>query len=123
MPNFANVQLMGHLGQDPESSYIGETPVLRFSLAVNTGFKEKKTTSWYRCAMFGTRAKAVAPMLSKGKAVLVSGEPCINEYIARDGQKRTSIDVRISELVLISAKDSNQAAPTTEGGFDSDIPF
>lgn len=123
MPNFANVQLMGHLGQDPESSYIGETPVLRFSLAVNTGFKEKKTTSWYRCAMFGTRAKAVAPMLSKGKAVLVSGEPCINEYIARDGQKRTSIDVRISELVLISAKDSNQAAQITEGGLDEDIPF
>lgn len=123
MPNFANVQLMGHLGQDPESSYIGETPVLRFSLAVNTGFKEKKTTSWYRCAMFGTRAKAVAPMLSKGKAVLVSGEPCINEYIGKDGQKRTSIDVRISELVLISAKDSNQAAQTTEGGFDENIPF
>lgn len=120
MPNFANVQLIGHLGQDPESSYIGETPVLRFSLAVNTGFKEKKTTSWYRCTMFGTRAKAVAPMLSKGKAVLVSGEPCINEYIGKDGHKRASIDVRISELVLISAKDSNQA---TFDDYADTVPF
>lgn len=87
MPNFANVQLMGHLGQDPESSYIGETPVLRFSLAVNTGFKEKKTTSWYRCAMFGTRAKAVAPMLSKGSRSCFGGT--VHQRVHRERRAET----------------------------------
>ena len=132
MPNYAAVQLMGHLGRDAE---LKTTPtgleILRFSLAVTTGYGEKKATSWYECALFGKRAATLAPMLTKGKAVLIHCEPQIRKWTSEGGKSGTSVDVRVAELQFLGGRDDERgerpmpasAAEPEEADDNQNIPF
>lgn len=129
MPNHASCHLAGHIGKDPElKSLANGTPVLKFSLCVNTGFGEKKTASWYECAYFGKPAESVHRFLSKGKAVMVVGEPSIRKWQSENGKSGTSVDVRVSNIVLLGdghEKSGGQAQePAQEPAPNQDeIPF
>lgn len=100
----------GNLGNDCESRY---TPngdlVVSFSVAVKSGFGERESTTWARCAMFGRRAESVAPYLLKGQLVGVSGELTAREWDDKNGLKRTSIEVRVSDLSLLGRRDASGA--------------
>ena len=78
----------GRLGADGElrTTQSGEK-VLGFRVANDVGFGERKTTQWVDCSIWGRRAEALAPHLTKGKAVVVSGEVTIREYEKRDGTR------------------------------------
>ena len=89
--------------------------------------------------MFGKRAEALGQYLTKGQAVTVSGTVSQREYTDKDGNKKTSTDVRVNDIALQGGKREQeepryQAAPepkraapkATAGGFadmDSDVPF
>lgn len=88
--------------------------------------------------MFGKRGESVLPYLNKGQLVGVSGEMAAREWQDKEGQKRTSIEVRVNDLTLLGKSDgapqpasqpapqrSAQAAPPSRGGDDlgDDIPF
>ncbi len=126
MPNFANIVLTGHIGKDPELNYLPDgTPVLRFTLAVNTGLKDRKVCSWYRCVMFGKQGESISQYLAKGKAVTISGEPAINNFTSDKGIKYTNIDVRVDRFSF--AGDNHEAKPETSNeataSTDDSIPF
>ena len=134
----------GNLGNDAEhrNTPNGDT-VVTFSVGVKSGFGDRATTTWARCAMFGKRGESVAPYLVKGQLVGVTGELSAREwYDDKSGQKRTSIEVRVSDLTLLGKRDGSQqsesqsprqqaapqkpAAPQNSGGFgdfDDSIPF
>ena len=110
MPNHAHVTLIGHLGKDPEIRQAGQHQVVSFSIAVTTGFGEKKQTTWWNCNFWGDRAVKVAQYLAKGKPVLVEGEPSERPYETTAGTKGKSLDVRVNNLVLLGSKDDAPAA-------------
>jgi len=135
----------GNLGKDAESRY---TPsgdvVVQFSVGVKSGYGDKATTTWARCAMWGKRGEAVAQYLTKGQLVGISGEVTLREYTDKEGQKRSSLEVRVNDLTLLGKRDGEQSAPRSEstpaqnqqrsahaqsggGGsfddFEDDIPF
>ena len=130
----------GNLGNDCEQRYTqsGDS-VFSFSVGVKSGFGDKASTTWAKCAMFGKRGEAVAPYLKKGTLVGVVGEVNNREYQDKDGQKRYSLDVRVNDLTLLGGKsdrsESTPSQPKQEprnaqgaqgGAFDdmeSDIPF
>lgn len=139
-----NWNFTGHLGGDAEQRY---TPsgdaVVQFSVGVKSGYGDKATTTWARCAMWGKRGEAVAQYLTKGQPVGVVGEVTLREYTDKNGQKRGSLEVRVNDLTLLGGK-SEQTAPRSEsapaqnqqrsapqqqnsgGGFadmEDDIPF
>lgn len=125
MPNFSKVILAGHIGKADEIKYVGSanTPVLKFSLAVNTGFGEKKTCSWFACSYWGKGAESVAQYITKGKPILVSGELSLREWDS-NGKKGTSADVRVDQITLLGGKDEGgheQAPAATQSG--DEIPF
>ena len=130
---------VGNLGQDAETR---ATPkgdsVVSFSVGVQSGFGDKATTTWARCSMFGKRGEAVSPYLLKGQQVAVSGELSTREWNDKNGQTRTSVEVRVSEIQLVGKRDGQQqAAPRQQaprqapqqnngggfGDFSDDIPF
>lgn len=120
------------LARDAEIKYLSNgDPVASFSCAVDSGYGDKKKTTWPNCSMFGTRAESVAPYLKKGTQVAICGEVTNREYTDRDGNKRTSLDVRVNDLTLIGGKkDEGQSAPKPQskggGSFDDmedDVPF
>ncbi len=110
----------GRLGRDSEVKYIPSgTAVLEFSLAVDTGFGDKKSSFWIKCAMFGERGQKLSQYLLKGQQVIVSGEFSPREYQAGDGSTKVSLELRVNAVELIGGKqqDGGQreapAAPRT----------
>jgi single-strand DNA-binding protein len=93
--------------------------------------------------MFGKRADAVSQYLLKGQQVGVVGEISMREWDDRQGQKRTSLEVRVSDLTLLGKRgESGSGAPSqppqqqsqpqtsqapqhtaATGGLDDDVPF
>lgn len=125
----------GNLGGNAEQRYTqsGDS-VVSFSVAVKSGFGDKASTTWVRCTMFGKRGESVLPYLNKGQLVGVSGEFSAREWDDKQGQKRTSIEVRVNDLTLLGGKQDaqqDQRQQTTQqskkvshgDGLDSDIPF
>jgi single-strand DNA-binding protein len=136
-----NWNFTGNLGNDCEQKYLPNgDAIVSFSVGVKAGYGDKASTTWARCAMFGKRGEAVAPYLLKGQLVGVSGELTNREYTDKDGNKRTSLDVRVNDLTLLGKRDGapqerSQPAPqrqqpapakaAAEGGgdWDLDVPF
>lgn len=124
MPNHALCVLTGHLGPKIEQKSLPNgTPLLKFSLCVNTGFGDKKIGTWWNCTMFGDRSQKVATMLAKGDPITIVGEPSLREY-STDSGKRQSLDVRVSEIVLLRGRqDAAPAADASPEADDGSIPF
>ena len=128
-------QFTGNIGKDAESRFLPNgDPVVSFSVGVKSGYGEKATTTWARCAMFGKRAESVSQYLTKGQLVGISGEVTLREWNDKEGQKRNSLEVRVNDLTLLGKKDGQQAAPQRQAprqapqqagsmDMDDEIPF
>lgn len=138
--------LTGNLGRDAEQRFTqnGDS-VVSFSVGVKAGYGDKATTTWARCSMFGKRGEAVAPYLTKGQLVGITGELSAREWTDKQGLARTSIEVRVNDLTLLGKRDAepthkqtpqqHQARPaspkpvpqqepaTSFDDMSSDIPF
>jgi len=90
---------IGTLGKDAEVKTLesGKT-VINFSIAVNEGYGENKSTMWIDCAKWGEKT-TVAQFLKKGSKVAVSGNVGLRKW-----ETGATITLRISELHLIGGK-------------------
>ena len=127
MPNFASATITGHLGRDPETRQAGSSSVTSFSVAVNTGYGERKTCTWWNVSVWGKRGETAAQHLHKGDAVTISGEPALRKYES-NGEERQSLDIEAHQWAFAGGKpEGQQAAPqrsaAPEPEFDDDIPF
>ena len=127
----------GRLGRDAEQKYLPTgTAVLEFSIAVDTGFGDKKRSFWIKCAMFGERGPKIAQYLTKGQQVAVSGEFDPRPYQAKDGAEKISLELRIAAVEFMGSKSDAQPAqqeapqpkpapkpPAPKFDDDDDIPF
>lgn len=96
------VILMGRLTRDPELRYsqgAQGTAVCNYSLAVNRGYKREgePDADFINIVTFGNRAEFAGKYFKKGMMVAVVGELRINSYTDKDGNKRWSTDVVVSE--------------------------
>ncbi len=131
-------QLIGKLGKDAEVRDISgtkPTKVINFSVAVDTGYGDKKTTLWVECAKFGENT-GVAPYLKKGTQVHVAGEPGIRQWES-NGKSGVSFTLRVDTIELLGgnkpAEGSNESTSSSEpkglvqaGGnivIEDDLPF
>ena len=118
-----NVSFTGRLGRDSELKSVGEGSVLKFTVANNTGFGEKKATNWFNCDMWGTRGAKIEQYLIKGTQVFVTGELTLRKYTGKDGSEKLSPDVRVSEIELLGqCEEKTSAAPKQEES-SADMPF
>lgn len=116
----------GNLGKDAETRFTQSgDAVVSFSVGVKSGFGDKSSTTWAKCAMFGKRGESVASYLKKGALVGISGEVNNREYQDNEGQKRYSLDVRVNDLTLLGAKSDKPAEQkkSPANDMDDDIPF
>lgn len=125
MPSYSHVTLIGHLGRDTDLKYLQSgTAVANNTLAVTTGYGDKKVTSWYRLTLWNKSAENFNAWTAKGKLVLVSGELSINEYTTNNGELRQSADVNVSAFQVLSPKDGvEQSAADYLPVNTDDIPF
>lgn len=110
MPNHATIVITGHLGKDPVLETKGEHTTCRFSVAVSRKRKDKDLTTWWSVTAWRKDAEYAAKYLKKGDAVLVMGEPYLDEY-EKDGEKRTMLKI---EAMRVSSLAGRSAAPVAE---------
>lgn len=130
------ITVAGPLGRDAEVRSLQDgTQVASFSVADSQG--REKPTIWWRCSLFGRRAESLAPYLTKGQQVTVSGSVTEREYADKDGQQRKVQEIRVNDVALQGGKREGAApapaqrqapAPRQAGGsgFDDmndDVPF
>ena len=118
------------LGRDAEVRVTkGGTSVCSFTGAVDSGYGDKKTTTWVQFALFGKRAEGNLPeYLVKGAQVAVSGEISTDEYQDKEGNNRFSLRCIVGSLDLIGGKQESKPAQKPapqqiEEDFEDDIPF
>lgn len=94
-----SITIAGNLGADAETKRVGDSTVTEFSVADSVYQKGERTTQWWRCAMWGARGEKVAPKLTKGTKVTVTGALVVREYEGRKGLGY-SLDVRVHDVAL-----------------------
>ena len=113
------VILMGRLTRDPEVRYsqgAQGTAIARYSLAVNRSYKRdgEPDADFINVVAFGNRGEFAGKYFKKGMMVAVVGELRISSFNDKDGNKRWSTDVVVTEQHFCGSKQDNQQAPATE---------
>ncbi|MDI9256211.1 MULTISPECIES: single-stranded DNA-binding protein [Flavobacterium] len=101
------VQLIGHLGQDPEVKTLeGGRKVANFTLATNDYYTNDKgekieNTEWHKVVAWGKTAEIIEKYVNKGKEVAVDGKLTHRSYDDKDGAKRYVTEVVVNDILLL----------------------
>jgi|SRR6478609_11670259 len=118
-----------------EGKNVGQTYLLRFSLATTTAHKADGTpiTYWHNCNLWGKYGQMMVDVIKKGTRLCVLGELTSRSYES-NGEKRTAVEVNV-QSVYPAAPRQEQQQPSSgpqeskgdpaepEGGSDDEIPF
>jgi len=106
------VQLIGHLGANPEIKVFDENKKLaQLSLAVNDGFKNAQgewqdDTQWFNLVAWSKLADYAEKNLQKGQEVAIEGRLVNNTYTDKQDVKRTVSEIVLNEILLLSKQKS-----------------
>jgi single-strand DNA-binding protein len=101
------VQLIGHVGQEPEVKNLeGGKKLANISIATNdvyykdNGDKVEKT-EWHRVTAWGKTAEIIEKYVAKGKEIAIDGKLTTRSYDDKDGNKRYVTEIVANEVLLL----------------------
>jgi len=100
------VQLIGHVGNDPEVKAFEGGKVANLTLATNENYTNAKgekveNTEWHRITAWGKTAEIIEKFVTKGKEIAIEGKLSHRSYDDKEGNKRYITEVVISDLMLL----------------------
>jgi single-strand DNA-binding protein len=126
----------GRMGRDAELKYIPSgKAVCNFSIAVDVGYGDNKSTMWVEGVLWEKRAESLAPYLTKGKMVVIEGPVELRVWTNKNtSDAQGSIRVNVDKLTLCGGgkAEGEQSAPAPRPAAqpsgatpisDEDIPF
>ena len=147
MASLNKVQLIGHLGKDPETRFLPDgKAVCNFSIATSEQWKDKdsgekrEATEWHNIAAFGKLGEICGEYLKKGSLVYIEGKLTTRKW-EKDGVTRYATSINADTMKILSgrgdksdstdkpqreSKPAAKSAPAGKGSFDEmsdDIPF
>lgn len=98
--------VVGNLVADPELRYTPSgSAVVKFRIASTPRSFDKASGEWkdgdalfLRCVAWRQMAENIAETLTKGMRVVVQGGLVQNNYETREGEKRSSIEMKVDEV-------------------------
>lgn len=125
------VVIQGRVASDVEMRYTGDgTPFTTFSMAVDVGYGDNKTTHWYRVTAWRKTAEIAAQYLKKGREVLVEGTMNADKgtgnprvWTDKSGNARASYEINANHVVLLGSGGDNSARSESSDDSGNDIPF
>lgn len=119
-----SISFVGRLGKDPELKTVGQSQVLEFSIVNETGFGDRKVSSWYVAKYWGNRGASVQQYLSKGSQIFISGELTLRKYTNKEGVEKMSPEINIHSIDFVGGKkDSDTVPPAGPEDTESGMPF
>jgi single-strand DNA-binding protein len=144
MSSLCKVQIIGHLGQDPDlrKTQSGDS-VCNLSIATTESWKSKDTgervskTEWHKVVIWGNTADVAAKYLSKGSKVYIEGKLETRKWQNKDGQDQYTTEIVVKgfngQMVMLDGKQDSQPSQhdqakqngyqPQESDMDDDIPF
>lgn len=121
MPSFANIEILGHVGREPEQRYTpAGTMIVSFSVAVNPPGKRQpdgsyldSETDWYRITCFGRTAELAMDRVVKGQVVHIRGTFKTDHWTAQDGTARTTLDVLADRVTSLAPRNAGDPVGNT----------
>ena len=99
-----NIVIAGNIGKDAETRQTqGGDSVTSWTVAVEERGQEKRTI-WFDVSLWGKRGEALAPYLTKGGKVTVSGDLSTREY-----NGKTYLTIRAYDVTMTGGKRHDDA--------------
>ena len=103
--SFNKVILVGRLTKDPEiRTTVNGTTVGNFTLAVDSGYGDNKSTDFINVVSFGKQAEFVNKFLRKGVLILIEGQLKINKWTDRNDVKRETPEIILNSTTFLQSK-------------------
>jgi single-strand DNA-binding protein len=125
MSSLNKVQLIGHLGRDPEGRTMPSGDrVCNISLATTDTWKDKQSgekmeaTEWHRISFFGRLAEVVEEYTRTGSQIYVEGKLQTRKYTDKDGVERYSTEIRADSMQLLGSPRGEGGGGGERGGND-----
>lgn len=121
------ITFSGNTGSDME---VRTTPsgkqIGTVNVATRQGWGDHERTTWIKVKVLGERAGKLAPYITKGCVLTVTGQFTVEEWKAKDGTEKRDL-VCIADQVQLPPKEpqgASQGQPAPAGEeFSDDIPF
>lgn len=140
MSGLNKVQIIGHLGADPDTRYMPNgKAVTNIRIATSETWKDKQTgdrkekTEWHSVVAFEKLAEIMGEYLRKGSKVYVEGKLQTRKWQDKEGKDRYTTEIIAGQMLMLDGKpqgdrpqrqqDKPSQPPADDGGFDDDIPF
>ena len=103
-----SMSFAGRIGKSAEVRNLQNgDEVTSFTVACNIG---KDKTQWVNCAIFGERGGKLAPFLTKGASVGITGRPSARGWKANDGENRADLQCSVDQVALLGSKSDGEAS-------------
>ena len=110
------VQLIGHLGKDPELSYTASgVAVAKYSIATNERWKDQEgnvqeRTEWHNIVAWRKLAEICGQYLKKGSKVYLEGKLQTRSWDDKNtGVKRYTTEIIADDLIMLDSKGAGDA--------------
>lgn len=102
------MQLIGHLGKDPEVKEFENGKRASFSLATTDTYKNQKgekveDTQWHNIVIWGKLALVAEKYLKKGQEIVVEGK-LVHRVYESNGEKRYITEINVNDLLMLGGK-------------------
>lgn len=107
------VQLIGHVGNDPELKTLESGKVANFIIATNDFYTNKngekvEQTEWHRLVAWDRNAEIIEKFVTKGKEIAIEGKLTSRSYDDKEGNKRYITEVIVSDIMLLGKKHTDK---------------
>ena len=108
MNNMRNrIQLIGHLGKDPEiKTFESGKSLARLTIATTESYKNQKgelikNTTWHNVVAWNKTAERMKKYLKKGNEVLLQGKLSHRSWENQNGETKYITEIIVNEFMLI----------------------
>lgn len=110
-----NVQLIGHLGADPEvKNFDSGRKQVVMRIATTERFQSngewKEDTQWHRVVTWNRIADRAEQQLKKGSFVLAEGKLTHRNYDDANGQKHYVTEIQLQNFILLDRKSASSVS-------------
>lgn len=114
------ISITGNVGR-AEAQYTDNGKfIFKFSLAVQSGWGDNKTTEWFDCVAWEKTGEIMNEYVGKGSRIQVRGPFELNTWKSKEGEAKGKIVVTVRDFQFLSSKKAERESDEDEPEFMRD---
>lgn len=129
MASVNKVIIVGHLGKDPDTKYMGNgDAVTNIAVATSESWKDKNTgekkemTEWHRVTFYRQLAEIAGQYLKKGAQVYVEGRLQTRKWTDKEGVERFTTEIIADRMQMLGSPQGGSRGGNDGGDDDYGQP-